>query len=244
LEFDWESPVWRHVFEELASRSLLVRYDARGMGLSEWDVADLSLDRQVEDLEAVVAAAGLERFSMFGLSQGCAVAIVYAALHPERIDKLVLLGGYAQGWKHRGDRDGAVIRKAAVEMIGAGWGSGNPAVRHMFTTLYMPDAPAESQHWFSELQRRTASAASAAGTLDTYGNIDITDVLAKVQAPTLVLHAQHDSGVPYEQGQRLAAGIPGARFTTLDTANHILPATDPAWHHCARLIREFLAEPG
>ena len=166
LEFDWESPVWRHVFEELASNHRLVRYDGRGMGLSQWDVTDFSLERQVEDLEAVVEAAGLERFALFGLSQGCAKSVVYAARHPERVSKLVLYGGYARGWKTRGDPSGAVLRRAAIDLIRVGWGQDNPAVRQMFTSLYMPDAPAESQLWFSDLQRKTTSAENAAAILD------------------------------------------------------------------------------
>lgn len=244
LEFDWESPVWRHMFEELTSRHRLVRFDGRGMGLSDWNVRDIGFERSLEDLETVADAAGLDRFSLFGLSQGCAMAVAYAARHPERVARLVLLGGYAQGWKRRGDPGGAVIRRAGIDMMRVGWGRDNPAVRQMFTGLYMPDAPPESQVWFSELQRRTASAENAAATLDSYGEVDVTHLLGAVQAPTLVIHSRHDAGVPYEQGQMLAAGIPGARFATLDTVNHILPATDPAWPRCASLIREFLAEEG
>jgi pimeloyl-ACP methyl ester carboxylesterase len=112
----------------------------------------------------------------------------------------------------------------------------------MFTSLYMPNAPAESQRWFSDLQRKTTNAANAAATLDFHGDIDIRELLAEVKVPTLVIHARHDSGVPFEQGQELAAGIPGARFAVLDTTNHILPATDPAWQRCARLIHDFLSE--
>lgn len=242
LEFDWESPVWRHIFEELTARNQLIRYDARGGGLSQWDVSDLGLDRQIEDLEAVVEATGVDRFPLFGISQGCAVAVAYAVRHPERVARMFLLGGYTQGWKHRGDPEGLVIRRAGVEMIRAGWGRDNPAVRQMFTSLYMPDAPAESQLWFSDLQRKTTSAENAAAILDAYGDVDVSDLLPQVRAPTLVIHARRDAGVPHEQGQSLAAGIPGARFVTLDTANHILPATDPAWKRCARLIQEFLAE--
>lgn len=242
LDFDWESPVWRHIFQELASTHTLLRYDNRGMGLSAWDVSDFSFDRQVEDLETVVDRAGLDRFAMLGLSQGCPKSVVYAARHPDRVTRLVLYGGYARGWKRRDDRDMAVLRQAAIEMIRVGWGRDNPAVRQMLTSLYMPNAPAESQVWFSDLQRKTTNAQNAAATLDVHGDVDIRDVLPKVRVPTLVIHARHDGGVPFEQGQELAAGIPGARFAVLDTTNHILPATDPAWNRCARLIQEFLAE--
>jgi len=230
------------MFEELSSRHRLVRFDGRGLGLSDWNAGVHGFERYLEDFEAVVEAAGLARFSIIGLSQGCAMAVAYAARHPERVDRLVLLGGYAQGWRVRGDPAGAVIRRSGIEMMLAGWGRDNPAVRQMFTALYMPNAAPEAQSWFTELQRRTASAENAAATLDAYGDIDVTGLLAKVQAPTLVIHSRNDAGVPYEQGQMLAAGIPGARFATLDTANHILPAEDPAWQDFVGLIRDFLAE--
>jgi pimeloyl-ACP methyl ester carboxylesterase len=126
-------------------------------------------------------------------------------------------------------------------MIRVGWGRDNPAVRRMLTTLYMPDAPPESQTWFSELQRKTTNAENAAATIEQHGDIDLSDLLPRLKVPTLVIHARHDAGVPFAQGRELAAGIPGAQFAVLDTTNHILPVTDPAWERCVGLIREFLA---
>ena len=242
LEFDWESPVWRHVFTALASAHRLVRYDARGNGLSAWDVSDFSLERQVEDLEAVVDTLGIERFPLLGLSQGCAKAVVYAARHPERVTKLILLGGYARGWRYRNNPDAVQVGEARCTLMRSGWGSDNKAIRQMFTTLYMPDAPAESQTWFDDLQKKTTSPDNAAEILLAHGDVDIRGVLPEVRAPTLAISARNDVGVPYEQGQELAAGIKDARFVTLDTANHILPATDPAWPHCQRLIHDFLKD--
>jgi len=137
LEFDWESPVWRHFFKELASAHRLIRYDARGNGLSSWGVSDFSLDRQVEDLEAVVDTLGLEQFPLLGLSQGCAKSIAFAARHPERVTKLILLGGYARGWRHRDEPDSVAVGEARCALMRAGWGRDNKAVRQMFTTIYM-----------------------------------------------------------------------------------------------------------
>lgn len=234
LEFDWESPVWRHFFQEFTSRNRLLRYDGRGMGLSSWEVDDFSFDRQMEDLEAVIEQAGLTRFALFGISQGCSTAVTYAARHPERVSKVVLLGGYARGWKCRGDPADAVMRQAALEMIRVGWGQDNPAVRQMFTALYMPDAPAESQRWFSDLQRKTTNGRNAAAILDVHGGIDVRAVLPQVRAPTLVIHARHDGGVPFDQGQELAAGIPGARLRC-----SIRPIT-----FCPPQIRHGTAAPG
>ena len=242
LEFDWESPVWKHFFKALASEHRLIRYDARGNGLSAWDVSDFSLDRQIEDLEAVVDTLGLERFPLLGLSQGCAKAIAYAARHPERVTKMVLLGGYARGWRHRDEPDAIVVGEARCALIRSGWGSDNRAVRQMFTTIYMPDAPPESQGWFTELQKQTTSSSNAAEILQAHGDVDIRDILPEIRTPTLVLHSRNDMGVPYAQGQELAAGIRDARYVTLDTTNHILPATDPAWARCMRMIHDFLDE--
>lgn len=240
LEFDWESPVWKHFFAELASTHRLVRYDARGNGLSSWDVTDFCLDRQVEDLKAVVDALELERFPLLGLSQGCAKAVAFAARYPERVTKLVLYGGYARGWRHRDEPDSAQVGEARCALIESGWGRDNRAIRQMFTTIYMPDAPAEAQTWFTDLQKKTASPKNAAAILMAHGDVDIRDILGDVQAPTLVLHARNEAGVPYEQGQEIAAGIKGARFASLETTNHILPVTDPAWNRCMRLMDDFL----
>ena len=240
LEFDWESPVWKHFFKELAAAHQLVRYDARGNGLSSWDVSDFNLDRQVEDLKAVVDTLGLEKFPLLGLSQGCAKAIAFAVRYPQRVTKLILLGGYARGWRHRDEPESVVVGEARCALIRAGWGSDNKAIRQMFTTIYMPDAPAESQTWFTDLQKKTASPDNAAEILMAHGDVDVRGILREVQTPTLVINSRNDIGVPYEQGQELAAGIKDARFVTLDTANHILPVTDPAWRRCMRLIHDFL----
>ena len=242
LEYDWESPVWSPIFADLTARHRLVRYDSRGNGLSEWAIEDFTLERQVEDLEAVADAAGLDRFPLLCVSQGAAKGIVFAARHPERVERIVILGGYARGWRVRPDSGGLVMSEAAVEMIRLGWGSDNPAVRQMFANIYMPEAPPESQQWFANLQSRTTSPHNAARNLDAFGDIDVMACLEGVQAPTLVIHARRDSGVPYAEGQEIAAGIPGARFVTLDTANHLLPPTDPTLSQALRQIRDFLAE--
>ena len=101
LEYDWESPVWRHVFRGLSRSHTLVRYDARGNGMSDWDVDTLSLDAWVTDLETVVDAVGVERFPLLGISQGGAVAVAYAVRNPERVSHLILYGAFALGGKKR-----------------------------------------------------------------------------------------------------------------------------------------------
>ncbi|RFB81278.1 alpha/beta fold hydrolase [Methylovirgula sp. 4M-Z18] len=227
LEYDWESPVWRHVFRGLANNHTLIRYDARGNGLSDWDVDKISLDAWVTDLETVVDAAGLERFPLLGISQGCAVSIAYAVRHPQKVSHLILYGGFALGGKKRStaERD---KRNAMMTLIRLGWGADNAAFRQMFTGLFIPRGTPEQADYFNELQRRTTSPECAARFFDAAGDIDVTDLLARVAAPTLVMHVREDALCPIEAGRQMAAGIPGARFVGLPGQNHLFLENEPA----------------
>ena len=235
LEFDWQSPVWSHWFHFLARGSTLLRYDARGCGLSDWNAADLSLDAQVSDLETVVEAAGVDRFALFGISQGGAVAIEYACRHPERVTHLVLFGAFARGWLVAGEKLAQQAR-ALFDLIEAGWGQDNPVFRKVFTELFLPEASEAQQRSFEELMRVTSKPAIAANILRNYGTIDIRSRLADVRTPTLVFHSQQDACIPFGLGRELAAGIAGARFVALDSRNHVLLEEEPAW---TRFCEEF-----
>ena len=243
VELDWESPVWRPWLAELSRGRRLVRYDARGTGLSDWDVPELSLDAFVRDLEAVVAAAGLERYALLGMSQGCAVAVAHAVRHPERVSRLVLCGGFARGWRVRGKPGEVQTAEAVLTLARHGWGSAQPAFRQLFTSLFFPGANAELMAAFNELQRRTASPENAARLGHAVGDLDVTALLPRVRAPTLVLHARHDGLIPFGEGRRLASGIPGARFVPLESANHLLVEGEPAWSRLVAELRAFLGAP-
>jgi pimeloyl-ACP methyl ester carboxylesterase len=162
LQYEWESPVWRHWMEGLSAENRLVRYDQRGNGLSDWKVADLSFEAMVGDLESVADAAGLERFALLGISGGCPISAAYAARYPDRVSHLVLFGGRARGWRVTADPSEVVRRAAMVTLIRAGWGQDNPAFRRMFASLFVPDGTPEQIKWFDELQRRTISPENAA----------------------------------------------------------------------------------
>jgi len=220
LEYDWESPVWQHVVHGLAQRHTLIRYDARGNGMSDWDVEGLSLEAWVSDLETVVDAVGVERFPLLGASQGCAVSIAYAVRHPERVSHLILYGGFALGEARRSPEK-KQLHAAMATLMRHGWGSDNPAFRQMFTAQFMPGATADQAAFFNELQRRTTSPDCAARNFEAAGQIDVSDLLGKVTMPTLVMHARGDARVPVESGRSLAAGIPGARFVALEGQNHL-----------------------
>lgn len=243
LEFEWESPIWRHWIEELSREHTLLRYDERGNGLSDWKVADLSFEAFVQDLETVVDAAGFDRFDLLGISQGCAVSIAYAVRHPERVRSMILYGGYSQGWARRGDSVETARREAMVTLTGVGWGQGNPAFRQMFTTLYFPQATDEQAQWFNELQRISASPEGAQRLQRALSVIDVRHLLREVKVPTLILHSRDDSVVPFEAGRILARFIEGARFVPLDSPNHLVLAQQPCWPHMVAHIREFLANP-
>lgn len=240
LEFDWHSPVWRHWLRELTRYNCLVRYDERGNGLSAWDVSTLSFDSFVEDLETVVEAAGVDRFDLLALSQGAAVAIAYSIRHPGRVRRLVLLGGYARGWALRFKGEDLARREAMVTLTETGWGSDNPAYRQMFTSLYIPGGTAEQLGWWNELQKVSATPANAARLQRAFSRIDVTSLLGQVTVPTLVAHARSDQVIAFAVGKELAAGIPGATFLELDSANHVLLEHEPAWEHFVTAMRRFL----
>ena len=244
LDYDWASPVWAHWWRELSAQHRLIRYDERGCGLSEWHVPDASysLEAWVADLEAVVDALGLAQFDLLGVSQGGAVAVEYAARHPQRVRKLVLYGAYAQGRQARGSSPTARrLHALQVELARAGWGQDDASFRQVFTSQFMPGGSKELWDDFNELQRRSTSPQNAARLLQVTGHIDICDTARSVRAPTLVLHARNDQRPPFEQGRLLAELIPGATFVALDGTNHILLEDEPAWPVFLRQVQAFLA---
>jgi pimeloyl-ACP methyl ester carboxylesterase/DNA-binding CsgD family transcriptional regulator len=238
--FDWESPVWGHWWRFLSSRHELIRYDERGSGLSECPAERITFDNWVTDLECVVDSLGLEQFELLGTSQGAAVAIEYAARHPERVRQLVLYGGFAAGWQHGGEAVAARWRSIR-ELVRQGWGEENPAFRSMLGHLFVPVAKPEHIRWYAELARRSASREAAVQIIDTFGSMNVMRRLRELTVPTLVIHPERDGMVPYEAGTAIASRIPDARFQSLDSANHLLLETEPAWRALCDAVETFLA---
>ena len=229
LEFDWDSPVWRHWSRELSRAHTFVRYDGRGVGLSDWEADQFSLTTWVQDLESVVDAIGLERFPLLGLCRGAAVAVAFAAQHPERVTHLILYGGYARGRFKRGNQEEIERAKMLLKLVEHGWGQDNAAFRQVYTSLFIPDGTADQVQWFNELQRISTAPAIAAQLQAAAYNLDVSDLAPRVRAPTLVLHANEDAVIPFAEGRRLATLIPGSRFVPLASRNHILLEHEPAW---------------
>lgn len=236
LEYDWQSPIWSHLFHALAAKHRLIRYDERGNGLSDWDVADISFEAFVQDLESVIEAAKLKRFALLGISQGAAVSIAYTVRHPERVSHLILYGGFARGRRTRDPEQANVM----MSLIRQGWGRENPAFRQFFSSLFVPDGSAEQWQWFNDLQRITTSPENAVRIMQATGGVDVTPLLPRVKVPTLVLHCRNDGAVSFDEGRRLAAGIPGARFVALESRNHLILENESAWNRLIEEISSFL----
>jgi len=245
LEYEWESPVWRHWIRFFTEHFRYIRYDERGCGMTDRNVGDLSLDRWVEDVEDVVEAAGVrEPFSLLGISQGGAICVAYAVKHPERVSRLVLYGGYARGPFRRNDRDRENFYRAMIDLVRLEWGSDNPTFRQVFTSRFIPGGSDEQIAWYNDLCRKTLTPEIAAQLLESRAMIDVTSLLGDVRTPTLVLHAGGDVVVPITEGHILAAGIPGAQFVELDSENHVLLENEPAWQRFSDTVLEFMELKG
>ncbi|HZJ32447.1 MAG TPA: alpha/beta fold hydrolase [Vicinamibacterales bacterium] len=229
LDFEWGSPIWRHWYTALSRHHRLIRYDERGNGMSQRDVPDVSFDTWVRDLETVVDAAGLDRFPLLGISRGGAIAIAYAAKHPERVTQLVLYGAFEAGRTHVGTPQELEARRALASLVRLGWGLDNPAFCKTFTCRFIPEATSAHERWLDELQRVSTSPENAARLMERDDDIDVRPLLSQVRTPTLVIHCDRDHAVPPERGRLLAAEIPGARYVSLPSANHLMLEEEPAW---------------
>jgi pimeloyl-ACP methyl ester carboxylesterase/DNA-binding CsgD family transcriptional regulator len=241
LEYEWQSPIWKPWIEAFSASYTLLRMDERACGLSDREVPEISFEAWVRDLEAVVDAAGLERFSLFGHSQGAAIAVEYAVRHPERVTHLVLLGSYPRGAARRNASPQAAEElQAQLKLIGAGWGRDDPAYRQMFSMQFVPGATLEELSSFSEMQRRSATPGDAVRIVQTLFTIDVQGAAKQVRCPTLLVHARGDRRAPFEEGRLFASLIPGALFVPLETQNHVLLSKEPAFAQFFEELRAFV----
>jgi len=243
LDLEWSTPVWSHWLSGLAEGNTLIRYDERGCGLSDWEVPSFSFQDWVDDLETVVDAVGLDRFPLLGVSQGAAVAIAYAARRPERVSRLILAGGYAQGRLVRArtanERDQAALD---LDLARLGWGHHDSSFLGVFAAQFLPDGTAEQLEEFIAFQRRSTSPANGVRFLEEFARIDVRDVAHRVRCPTLIVHSRDDLRVPAAQAGEMAALIPDSRLVLLDSRNHLLTADEPAWPEFLHQVRDFLAD--
>ena len=243
IEHDADSPVWAPWLRELGRIGAFVRYDQRGCGLSDRDAPDVSLERMVEDLSAVVDALGLKRFVLLGMSQGGAIATLYARRHPNRVAGLVLLGAYPRGLLARGG--GARAEEEArllTDLMRLGWGQDHSAFRSVFTELFVPGGTREQHEWWSDLQRKAARPGDAVRILEALHRIDVTEDARSCGLPALVAHMRGDRRVPMEEGRLFATLLPEARFLPLEGSNHVPLDGEPAFVTFMEALEAFVAD--
>jgi pimeloyl-ACP methyl ester carboxylesterase/DNA-binding CsgD family transcriptional regulator len=244
LEFDWDSPIWRPWLSLLARRATLIRYDWRGCGLSDREPGKFSFDSYVDDLTAVIESAGVERAALFGMAGTmCGTAAAYAVRRPEQVDRLVLYASYTRGRSAMDlTPDQVQETEARLKVMELGWRNDTPAYSQFFTALHLPDASNEQTRAYNDLLRLTTSPANTLAMLRSFHRVDVSAILPEVRCPTLVLHARQDGVMPFEEGRRAAALIPEARFVPLESRNHIVLDTEPAWGKLTGALNDFLAE--
>lgn len=242
LEHDWRSPVWRPFLDELGKHFQVTRYDQRGNGLSDWSVSDFGFDKFVDDLEAVIEAAGLETFALYGASQGVPISVAYAVRNPERVSHLILHGGYARGRLVRGSIEEKEQGEALLTLIRHGWGKPGSPFLQAFSSMYIPGGTPEQIESLVELQRRTTTPENAAKIRATVDSFDVTHLVESITVPTLVVHARNDGVQPLEAGRKLATGIENSEFLMLESANHVILEHEPAWGVLFSGIESFILD--
>jgi pimeloyl-ACP methyl ester carboxylesterase/DNA-binding CsgD family transcriptional regulator len=241
--YDWDSPVWVHWLEELTRDHTLIYYDERGSGLSDWNAEDISFEAWVHDLEAVVDSTGLRRFPLFAMSQAGAVAVAYAARHPDKVSRLIVHGAYARGWLKRDLTEEQIEEEQLmISLMRVGWGRENPAFRQVFAMQLFPDATTEQLRALEEQMRISVSPKNAVRMESEMHRIDVRDLAPQITVPTLVLHSREDEAVPFEEGRLLASLIPEAQFVALESKNHLLTEQEAAWPKFVAAVRSFLSE--
>lgn len=242
LEYEWESPVWKHWMQFFSTHFRFVRYDERGCGMSDWKANALSVRQWASDLRTVVEAARpSEPVTLLGISQGGATCIQYAIEHPDRVARLILYGGYARGALKRGTPLTGRAYEAMVDLARAAWGADNPTFRQVFTSRFFPGGTQEQLKWYNDLCRKTTTGDIAATLFEARALVDVTPLLPQVRVPTLVLHGRGDEVVPIEEGRFLASSIAGAEFVELDSPNHVLLEHEPAWQRFQEAVLAFAA---
>ena len=244
LEYEWESPVWKHWIQFFSSNFRFVRHDERGCGMSEWHDGGLSIDQWADDLARVIDAAHPDSpVTLLGISQGAATCVRYATRYPERVERMIFYGSYARGAMRRDIPEAEAAHKAMIELARVAWGKSNPTFRQVFTSRFIPGGTPEQLQWFNDLCLKTTTGEVFSRLLTARGCVDIVSLLGDVRTPTLVLHARDDEVIPVAEGRMMASGISGAEFVELDSRNHILLEHEPAWQRFREEVLAF-AQPG
>ncbi len=242
LELDWRNPGVAPICTSVAQHHRLIRFDARLNGLSDWDAETCTFERFVDDLEAVFDAAGLKRAPILAISQGSAVAAAFAARRPDRVSAIVMIGGFPLGRAKRTSPKDVERALAMKQMMTAGWDDDYPSLRDLMAQIIVPSASQEARRQYAEDMSKMISPENMGRYRDAIDQIDIGEVLSKVEVPCLVCHATGDRMQPVEQGRLFAKGLPNAKFIAYESSNHTIPDNDPEWPRFERDALAFFAE--
>jgi pimeloyl-ACP methyl ester carboxylesterase/DNA-binding CsgD family transcriptional regulator len=239
LQFDWQSPVWRHFLEGLSRVATVIRYDERGHGLSDRNVSDHGLAARLADLEAVADDAGFEQFALMAMAQGGPVAIEYAARHPERVTRLIFYGSYA-GAQAAATQEELEMYAAFEALIRVGWARPGSEFRRVFSSMMIPDGTEDQMRWLDDLQKMACDTETAVMSRAQRQITDSHSRLAELDVPTLVVHSRGDRMNNFNHARDLASHIRGARLVALESSNHIVLEDEPAWPVLLREVTEFI----
>ena len=242
LELEWSNKLYRDTFDTLSMNKTLVRYDECGTGMSDRSVGEVDFLMFQKSFEAVVADHSASTFAVIGVSKGCSVAIDFAARNPERVSALILVGGFASGWKVGMSNDERQYHDAMLALSRLTWDKEGGLFRDLVSRTLMPTVGIQTHQWFQDLQKYAVDEQSVSRMLNVYGEIDVRDKLKKIKAPTLVIHSRNDQAVSIEHSKEIAACIPNARLFSLESRNHIILSNDPAWQVYMEEIDHFLQE--
>jgi pimeloyl-ACP methyl ester carboxylesterase/DNA-binding CsgD family transcriptional regulator len=245
LEHQWRSLAWRPWLDAFGRDYTLLRHDSRGCGLSDRNAPNLSFESWVADFACVVEAASFDRFAIVGTCWGGPVAMEYAARYPDRVSHLVLYGTYARGRLRRTDSPQEIERsRVLLQLMRLGWGQEAHDLARTWAAAFQPGGGLEYQCSWADQMRHATSAETAAHLLQIGWDTDVQETARKIRCPVLIVHAEHDSVAPIDEGRRLASLIPNCRFVQIDSQNHMPLADEPEWPRLVDHIRKFLAEPG
>jgi class 3 adenylate cyclase len=233
LELEWEDPAFRTFFEKLGRHYTIVRYDRRGVGLSDREKKDFSLEAELQELESVINHLQLKQMIILGAHRGGPLAVAYATKYPQSVTNLILYGTYARGGTVAKDK----VKESMISLIRAHWGIGSKTL----ADIHLPEADSKQIEWFDRFQRESATAEFTADSMAAVYRLDVADLLPSVSVPTIVIHRQKDRAMPFRQGMELAASIPNARFVSFGGSIHApwMGDTDSV----LRAISEFLGDP-
>jgi pimeloyl-ACP methyl ester carboxylesterase/DNA-binding CsgD family transcriptional regulator len=245
VELDWTSPIWRPWLQLLAHNHTLIQYDFRGHGLSDRHAFDVAFERHVDDLAAVISSTRTRHCALVGIAGGCAIAIAYAVLWPDRVSRLVLFGGFSRGSIARSKTaEEADAARTVLRVMELGGTQQDPAFRQLFTAQSIPDATPDQTRAFSDLMQAAGGTKTGVSVLRALYEVDVRALASKVRCPTLVLHPTNNFRVPHEEGRSLAALIPQARFVPLNSRNAFLLEQESAWRVFESELQTFMSDRG